>query len=71
MWRGGGGAGRLSDEAGFPDWELAKRFAMKLDILGWSWEVGGGCCGGMGDGEVDVGLDMFGAEKVCLAGKLV
>lgn len=46
VWRGGGGAGRLSEEeeaGAFPACELVKRFAMKLDILGWSWGVGGGC----------------------------
>lgn len=66
VWRGGGGAGRSSDdEAGFPAWELAKRFAMKLDIAGWRCEVGGGCCGGMGDGEVGVGWDIARSGESC------
>jgi hypothetical protein len=41
VWRGGGGAGRLSEEVlgAFPACELVKRFAMKLDILGM--ELGG------------------------------
>lgn len=45
MWRGGGAAGRPSGVFGaFPDWELAKRFAMKLDILGIELELAEGVC---------------------------